>query len=379
MELGGQGQLLVRLSGGNDAVIECTTTETVGEVKSRVCEAYGQEPCLAYVFDSHGEEVADEQSVTDLVTAELNIIFANDLSPVSNNLSALSDLAAPTVPSSLTILTMGARMTLTGQALKVELDTSLSVGAVRQQIAVVLGTGEDMVVLMGPDGEHLVDAVTLDTLGLAEVCVMKRQRNIELRPSDVTSGDKATAIHRLRAELSAFEANAPCGFTAEEADPSGKDSIFCWRVHFPWPESMPHEADRCEIIMRFSFNYPFQPPEVFFVDDVQHWAVTSDGRALMDVLGKEWSPAMSGWGVACGLHSLLHDAPVLSTFSQTQVPAPAPPLAEPFVVTKHKDGPSPRPAGANVVQVEQKDLAGEFDLRQNMMWCNLPPALLHVM
>lgn len=376
MELGGHGQLLVRLSGGNDAVIECTTTETVGEVKSRVSEAYGQDPCLAYVFDSHGEEVADEQSVTDLVTAELNIIFANDLTPISNDVPTLSDLAAPTVPPCPTIPTIGARMALTGQALKVELDTSLSVGAVRQQIAVVLGTGEDMVVLMGSDGENLLDAVTLDTLGLAEICVVKRQRNIELRPSDVTSGDKVTAMRRLCAELSEFEANAPCGFTAEEADPTGEDSIFCWRVHFPWPAN---EAEGCEIIMRFSFNYPFCPPEVFFVEDVQHWAVTSDGRALMDVLGKSWSPAMNGWSVACGLSSVLHDTPVLSSLPQTQVPAPAPPLAEPFVMTKQKDGPSQKLAGANVVQGKQKDLAGEFDRRQNMMWCNLPPALLHVL
>lgn len=280
--------------------------------------------------------MTDGQLVRNLVTAELSIIFIDDFtgdqdqnSPVkhpcttregfaeqelpirvSHAIPTLSNVAVPTSQAALKVPgTIGARMACTGQVLKIKLDTSLSVGAVRQQIAVALDTGDDMVVLMGPDGEDLSDEVTLAMLGLAEVCVMRKRRNIALGPADTaTPGNKAMAISRLSKELSKFDAIAPCGFTAEEANPSDKDSLFCWRVHFPWPESMPHEEEECEIIMRFPFDYPFNSPEVFFVEDVQHWAVASNGKALLDVLGKEWSPSWWSWIIACGVHSVLHDS-----------------------------------------------------------------------
>lgn len=307
----GNGQLVVRISGGDELAIDLATIETVGEVKYRVCEAYGQKPDVVQIFCVHGEQVADERLVSSLITMELNIIFAENPTPTVNHIP-LREPAHPTAAALTAPVTsrMRAKMALTGQVLNVELDTTLSVGAVRQQIAAALGTCDEHIALMGPDGVDLSDVLALDTLGFSDVCVLRRQRSIVLGPrqSNVL-GPAQHSERRLRDELRKFTSSAPSGFAAGEADPSAEGSIFCWRVYFPWPENMPHQEERCEIIMRFPFTYPYNPPEVLFVANVPHWAVASNGKALMDILDAQWSPALTGRSVAVGLHSLLHEAP----------------------------------------------------------------------
>lgn len=120
----------------------------------------------------HGEQVADEWLVSHLTTTELNVLFADNLTPIPLFEPPNSTTRPPT--------RMIAKMASTGQVLKVKLDTTLSVSAVRQQIAAVLDTGDDTVVLMGPDGRDLSDVLTLDALGLSELLVAQRQRSIVL-------------------------------------------------------------------------------------------------------------------------------------------------------------------------------------------------------
>lgn len=291
----GNGHLVVRIFDGDEFAIDLATVQTVGAVRLSVCEAYGQKPDAIQIFTVDGEQVADECIVSSLATMELIIIFANPM---------------PTAPP--TTSRMNAKMALTGKVLQVELDTTLSVGAVRQQIAAALGTGDDMVVLMDVDGGDLTDSLVLGTLGLSDLRVAIMQRSIPIGPRESsTCTAMARGSKRLCDDMRDFHGNAPCGFTAEEADPNAEHSLYCWRVWFPWPEHMPHQEDRCEIIMRFPFTYPWNPPEVIFVDNVQHWAVASNGKALMDILGTEWSPALTGRSVAVSLHSLLHEGPEL--------------------------------------------------------------------
>jgi len=198
-------------------------------------------------------------------------------------------------------------------ALEIQLDTSLSVAAIRQQIAFALNTSDNLVGIVGSDRGVVSDLVALNSLRFSELRVVVKVQTIKLAPceSEVVASPtgKALAASKLFKELRAFDDDAPCGFTAEVADPSAEDSIFCWRVCFPWPESMQNRAGRCETIMRFPFAYPSSPPEVYFVAEVQHWAVAPSGKALMDILDENWSPALSACGVACSLLSVLNDTP----------------------------------------------------------------------
>jgi hypothetical protein len=72
-------QLSVKIHGNDVLAVDSDRMEMVGEVKARVTEAYGQEPSSVQVFNVHGEQVPDDQLVRDLVTADLTIVFADDL------------------------------------------------------------------------------------------------------------------------------------------------------------------------------------------------------------------------------------------------------------------------------------------------------------
>jgi len=87
------------------------------------------------------------------------------------------------------------------------------------------------------------------------------------------------------------------GCTVELADSEVEDAIdhalLCWRITLPALEGTAYTGTIYEVLIRFPANYPFSPPEVWFVTEIEHWCVTATGKVVLDILQNQWSPAMT--------------------------------------------------------------------------------------
>jgi len=71
-----------------------------------------------------------------------------------------------------------------------------------------------------------------------------------------------------------------------------------------------HAGKSYSLEIRFAENHPFHPPKIHFLQRVECENVFNDGEVCMDILGDEWSPALSLDKLMFALCSLLTDPPV---------------------------------------------------------------------
>jgi len=297
--------LTARIVDGNLIDVSLVDVESVGQAKLCISEALGENPDAIITLDENGSELGDGQLLSSACASELQVLIARKLTPVTPT----------TNPSSA----ISVKMAMTGEALDIAVDPTLPVAAARQQIAAALGKCDDTVKLVASDGQELADSDVLSTLGLSELGVVKKHLTLCPLESNlpVTPSQKAYAISRLTKEFRGFvQMTEGLEFTADIADDAAEDPIFCWRIHFPWPEGVRHSEDLCEIIVRVPHSYPFVPPEFHVVGDVQHWAISATGKVLMDVLSDLWTPAFTIAALTKALQSLLSEqAPMSLTTS----------------------------------------------------------------
>jgi len=298
-------ELTARIVDGDLIDVSLADIDSVGQAKLCISEALGENPDAIIILDENGSELGDGLLLSSACTFELQVMIVHKLTPVTPTTNP---------PSAISV-----KMAMTGEALDIAVDPTLTVAAARQQIAAALGKCDDTVKLVASDGRELADSDFLSTLGLSELGVVKKHLTLCPLESNfpVTPSDKAKAISRLTKELRGFvQMTDGLEFTADIADDAAEDPIFCWRIHFPWPEGVRHSEDLCEIIVRIPHSYPFAPPEVHMVSNVQHWAISATGKVLMDVLSDQWSPAMNIATITKALQSILSEqAPMSLTTS----------------------------------------------------------------
>lgn len=100
-----------------------------------------------------------------------------------------------------------------------------------------------------------------------------------------------TACRRLQLELKEFEklaAGAPVTASPVEGD------LTHWKATLQGPEDTPYHGGVFEIDIKIPAEYPFTPPKMKFDTKIWHPNISSQtGCICLDVLGKEWSPALT--------------------------------------------------------------------------------------
>jgi len=90
------------------------------------------------------------------------------------------------------------------------------------------------------------------------------------------------------------------------AGPCG-DDITHWKATLFGPEGTPYHNGVFELDIEFTSEYPFKPPNVHFITRIFHCNISSNGSICLDLLKKNWSPALSIGKLLLSICSLLAD------------------------------------------------------------------------
>jgi len=110
------------------------------------------------------------------------------------------------------------------------------------------------------------------------------------------------AINRIHRELDELRNNPSINCMAEQ----GED-LYNWDATIIGPEETPYAGGHFLLKIHFSQEYPFRPPTVQFMTKVYHPNISSQGVICLDILHKQWSPALTITKVLLSISSLLSD------------------------------------------------------------------------
>ena len=118
--------------------------------------------------------------------------------------------------------------------------------------------------------------------------------------TDVTTA----STKRLEKEAQSMEKGPPQCFSA---GPVSKEDLYVWRATLEVPAGSIYESGVFHLAITFSGNYPFIPPKIRFSSPVFHPNVDRDGNIRLDILGSQWSPALTMDKVLIGIVSMLDE------------------------------------------------------------------------
>jgi len=85
------------------------------------------------------------------------------------------------------------------------------------------------------------------------------------------------------------------------------DDLLEWNGQLTGPAGTPYEGGVFNIDITFPEIYPFKPPKVFFKTPIYHCNINKRGVVCIDILQKEWTPALTISKVLLSISSLLSD------------------------------------------------------------------------
>ncbi|HEX7815815.1 ubiquitin-conjugating enzyme E2 [Dyella sp.] len=111
------------------------------------------------------------------------------------------------------------------------------------------------------------------------------------------------SLKRIQKELTDMVKDPPPHVSA---GPVG-DDMKHWQASLMGPSGSFYEGGVFFLSIRFPDNYPFAPPQVRFLTRIHHLNVAEDGSIDLDILGANWSPALTVSKLMLSISSLLCD------------------------------------------------------------------------
>lgn len=111
------------------------------------------------------------------------------------------------------------------------------------------------------------------------------------------------SIKRLNKELIEIQKDPPVNCSAGIID----DDIHTWEATIIGPVKTPYESGIFKLSLFFPDNYPFKPPKVKFDTRIFHPNINKHGSICLDILSKNWSPALTVAKLLLSISSLLSD------------------------------------------------------------------------
>ena len=111
------------------------------------------------------------------------------------------------------------------------------------------------------------------------------------------------ALKRINKELFDLQIDPPSNCSAGPV----KENLFKWQATIMGPTDSPFEGGIFFLEINFPSQYPFKPPKCIFTTKIYHPNINSKGGICLDILGNNWSPALTISKVLLSICSLLTD------------------------------------------------------------------------
>mgnify|MGYP000929565224 CR=1 FL=1 len=111
------------------------------------------------------------------------------------------------------------------------------------------------------------------------------------------------SLNRINKELNEFKIDPPSNCSAGPVN----DDLYKWEATIIGPEKTPYEGGVFKLEIHFPNNYPFKPPKIKFITRIFHPNINRYGNICLDILDKQWSPALTINKVLLSISSLLSD------------------------------------------------------------------------
>jgi ubiquitin-conjugating enzyme E2 D len=113
------------------------------------------------------------------------------------------------------------------------------------------------------------------------------------------------SLKRIQKELKDIDIDPPMNCSAGPAD---QNDPFHWIGTIMGPDNSAFSGGLFQLDIRFPTDYPFKPPKITFLTRIYHPNVNSNGAICLDILTKNWSPALTISKTLLSICSLLDDA-----------------------------------------------------------------------
>eukprot|EP01130_Rhizamoeba_saxonica_P016934 TRINITY_DN793_c0_g1_i1.p1 TRINITY_DN793_c0_g1~~TRINITY_DN793_c0_g1_i1.p1 ORF type:complete len:151 (-),score=28.32 TRINITY_DN793_c0_g1_i1:84-536(-) len=113
-----------------------------------------------------------------------------------------------------------------------------------------------------------------------------------------------TAIRRIQKELRDMRRDPPGSCSG---GPVNENDLYQWVATIVGPEDSPYAGGLFWLKISFPVDYPFNAPTVKFTTKVYHPNISGNGSICIDILKREWSPALTISRVLLSISSLLTD------------------------------------------------------------------------
>jgi ubiquitin-conjugating enzyme (huntingtin interacting protein 2) len=130
-------------------------------------------------------------------------------------------------------------------------------------------------------------------------------------------------MKRLEKELADIKNMKDALFTADAVN----GDLTCWKATMTGPKDTPYEGGTFFLDISIGTDYPYSPPKIKFSTKIWHPNISSQtGAICLDVLGKEWSPALTIRTALLSIQALLslpepddpQDAEVATMYKQNR-------------------------------------------------------------
>eukprot|EP00921_Rhytidocystis_pertsovi_P003020 GHVQ01005032.1.p1 GENE.GHVQ01005032.1~~GHVQ01005032.1.p1 ORF type:complete len:140 (+),score=18.76 GHVQ01005032.1:342-761(+) len=109
---------------------------------------------------------------------------------------------------------------------------------------------------------------------------------------------------RLQKELQDIQEDKTDEVDAHMTD----DNLFSWKGYIKGPEGTPYEKGFFVIDITIPSDYPYTPPVMKFASKIWHPNISSQtGAICLDILKKEWSPALTIRTALLSIQAMLSD------------------------------------------------------------------------
>ena len=110
-----------------------------------------------------------------------------------------------------------------------------------------------------------------------------------------------SAIKRITKELNELRTDPP---THVSAGPKN-DDLFHWVACITGPPDSSYSGGLFYLDVIFTKNYPFKPPKLKFITKIYHPNINYNGSICLDILNKNWSPALTVSKILLSILSIL--------------------------------------------------------------------------